>query len=98
VQRVSQQAIKVGFCRSAPIPATIRRQSVAPEPLAALESACAQGLAVTDATADNSCLQVVPGSHAQPLLPHTREEPGSNGRYLALTDADTSNGEPHAAR
>jgi ectoine hydroxylase-related dioxygenase (phytanoyl-CoA dioxygenase family) len=48
-------------------------------------------LAVTDATAHNSCLKVVPGSHVQPLLPHTREEPDSNGRYLALSDPDTTN-------
>jgi phytanoyl-CoA hydroxylase len=50
-------------------------------------------LAVTDAAAHNSCLQVIPGSHEQPLLPHTREEPDSNGRYLALTDPDTSKGQ-----
>lgn len=43
-------------------------------------------LAVTDAAVDNSCLQLVPGSQTRGMLPHSRNEPGSNGRYLALTD------------
>lgn len=51
-------------------------------------------LAVTDAAVDNSCLSVVPGSHTRGVLPHTREEPGSNGRYLALTGPDVTCARP----
>lgn len=46
-------------------------------------------LAVTEATLDNGCLHVLPGSHREPVHAHVRDQrPGSNYGYLEIVDHD----------
>jgi phytanoyl-CoA hydroxylase len=46
-------------------------------------------LAVTAATLANGCLQVLPGSHAEPVHAHVPDaRPGSNYGYLEIVDHD----------
>lgn len=48
-------------------------------------------LAVTEATLDNGCLHVLPGSHREAVHAHVRDErPGSNYGYLEIVDHDMS--------
>ena len=51
-------------------------------------------LAVTEATLDNGCLHVVPGSHREPLHEHLLDRrPDANQGYVEILDHDMS-GEP----
>ncbi|HVV36249.1 MAG TPA: phytanoyl-CoA dioxygenase family protein [Acidimicrobiales bacterium] len=48
-------------------------------------------LAVTDATLENGCLWVVPGSHHEPVHEHVDDRrPGANYGYREIVDFDTS--------
>jgi phytanoyl-CoA hydroxylase len=48
-------------------------------------------IALTDATEDNSCLRVIPGSHTAELAPHGRDRSGPTaGRYVGLVDQDVA--------
>ena len=45
-------------------------------------------IAVTDATVENGCLQVIPGSHRRDLIDHcaTEHDLGIPDRFLTLSD------------
>lgn len=46
-------------------------------------------LAVTEATPDNGCLQVIPGSHTEPVHEHVPDpRPGANYGYVEIVDHD----------
>lgn len=48
-------------------------------------------LAVTEATLENGCLQVLPGSHHEPVHEHVRDRrPGANYGYVEIVDHDMS--------
>lgn len=48
-------------------------------------------LAVTDATLENGCLHVVPGSHKEPIHEHIPDRrPGANFGYVEIVDHDMS--------
>ena len=52
-------------------------------------------LAVTEATPDNGCLQVVPGSHTQPVHDHVPDHrPGANYGYVEIVDHDMDDAVP----
>jgi len=52
-------------------------------------------LAVTEATLENGCLHVLPGSHREPVHAHVRDErPGSNYGYLEIVDHDMAAATP----
>jgi phytanoyl-CoA hydroxylase len=52
-------------------------------------------LAVTDATLDNGCLHVVPGSNHEPIVVHVPDRrPGANHGYFEIIDHDMSASEP----
>ncbi len=52
-------------------------------------------LAISEATLQNGCLSVLPGSHKQPIHEHLREShPDSNYGYLEIRDADFSAATP----
>ena len=48
-------------------------------------------LAVTEATLENGCLHVLPGSHRQPIATHVPDtRPNANYGYVEIVDHDTS--------
>ena len=48
-------------------------------------------LAVTEATLENGCLHVVPGSHHEPIHAHVEDRrPGANYGYIEIVDHDMS--------
>jgi ectoine hydroxylase-related dioxygenase (phytanoyl-CoA dioxygenase family) len=52
-------------------------------------------IALTDATLDNSCLWVLPGSHSQPIHEHVPDRrAGANAGYLEIVDQDFGNAIP----
>jgi ectoine hydroxylase-related dioxygenase (phytanoyl-CoA dioxygenase family) len=52
-------------------------------------------LAVTEATLDNGCLHVVPGSHREPVHHHVDDRrPGANYGYVEIVDHDLSSAIP----
>lgn len=52
-------------------------------------------LAVTEATLDNGCLHVVPGSHHEPVHEHIDDRrPGANAGYREIVDHDMSGAIP----
>ena len=52
-------------------------------------------LAVTEATLTNGCLQVVPGSHAEPVHTHVADRrPNANYGYVEIVDHDMAAAEP----
>ena len=52
-------------------------------------------LAVTEATLENGCLNVVPGSHKEPVHEHVDDRrPGANYGYREIVDYDFSNSVP----
>jgi hypothetical protein len=52
-------------------------------------------LAVTEATLDNGCLHVLPGSHHEPVHRHEADRrPGANYGYVEIVDHDMSGSEP----
>lgn len=52
---------------------------------------CGVWLAVTDATLENGCLHVVPGSHREPVHEHGPDRrPGANLGYVEIVDHDMS--------
>jgi phytanoyl-CoA hydroxylase len=52
-------------------------------------------LATSDATADNGCLFVLPGSHVEPLHEHVPDRrPGANLGYLEIVDHDFAHAVP----
>src|SRR5262249_26428137 len=52
-------------------------------------------LAVTEATLDNGCLHVLPGTQAEPVHEHIPDRrPGANYGYQEIVDRDTSGSEP----
>ena len=52
-------------------------------------------LAITEATLENGCLQVLPGSHREPLHEHVRDKrPGANLGYVEIVDHDMSGAVP----
>lgn len=52
-------------------------------------------LAVTEATLDNGCLHVVPGSHREPVHAHEPDaRPGANYGYIEIVDHDMSGSVP----
>jgi phytanoyl-CoA hydroxylase len=52
-------------------------------------------LAVTEATLENGCLHVVPGSHHEPVHDHVPDRrPGANLGYFEIVDHDMSMSEP----
>jgi phytanoyl-CoA hydroxylase len=52
-------------------------------------------LAVTEATLENGCLYVVPGSHREPVHEHVGDRrPGANYGYREIVDHDTSGAVP----
>ena len=52
-------------------------------------------LAVTEATLDNGCLQVVPGSHLEPVHRHIPDaRPGANYGYVEIVDYDMAGAVP----
>ena len=52
-------------------------------------------LAVTEATLDNGCLHVLPGSNHEPVHPHvTDQRDGANYGYVEIVDQDMSANEP----
>lgn len=52
-------------------------------------------LAVTEATIDNGCLHVVPGSHHEPVHEHAEDgRPGANLGYREIVDHDMSGAVP----
>ncbi len=49
-------------------------------------------LAVSDATAENGCLNVLPGSHREPVHEHVPDRrPNANVGYVEIVDHDTAN-------
>ncbi len=51
-------------------------------------------LAVTEATLENGCLHVLPGSHAEPVHRHLVDRrPGANTGYFEIVDHDASSAE-----
>jgi phytanoyl-CoA hydroxylase len=51
-------------------------------------------LAVTEATLENGCLHVLPGSHTEPVHRHVVDRrPGANAGYFEIIDHDTSGSE-----
>ena len=52
-------------------------------------------LAVTEATLDNGCLSVVPGSHTEPIHEHIPDRrPGANYGYVEIVDHDMGAAQP----
>lgn len=52
-------------------------------------------LAITEATLDNGCLHVVPGSHHEPVHAHVDDRrPGANAGYREIVDYDMSSAIP----
>lgn len=52
-------------------------------------------LAVTEATLDNGCLHVLPGSHTEPVHEHVDDRrPGANYGYREIVDHDTAGAVP----
>jgi ectoine hydroxylase-related dioxygenase (phytanoyl-CoA dioxygenase family) len=52
-------------------------------------------LAVTEATLENGCLHVLPGSHREPVHEHVADRrPGANLGYVEIVDHDMSAAEP----
>jgi phytanoyl-CoA hydroxylase len=52
-------------------------------------------LAVTEATLENGCLHVLPGSHREPVHEHvTDRRPGANHGYVEIVDHDMGASEP----
>jgi ectoine hydroxylase-related dioxygenase (phytanoyl-CoA dioxygenase family) len=52
-------------------------------------------LAVTEATLENGCLHVVPGSHREPVHEHVADRrPGANYGYVEIVDHDMASAEP----
>ena len=52
-------------------------------------------LAVTEATLENGCLHVLPGSQTEPLHEHVRDQrPGANYGYMEIIDHDMSAAQP----
>ncbi|MBW2282268.1 MAG: phytanoyl-CoA dioxygenase family protein [Deltaproteobacteria bacterium] len=52
-------------------------------------------LAVTEATIENGCLHVVPGSHREPVHTHVPDRrPGANYGYVEIVDHDMSSSIP----
>jgi phytanoyl-CoA hydroxylase len=52
-------------------------------------------LAVTEATLENGCLHVLPGSHAEPIHEHIPDRrPNANYGYVEIVDYDMSASEP----
>ncbi len=52
-------------------------------------------LATSEATPDNGCLWVLPGSHAEPLHHHVPDRrPGANLGYLEIVDVDVADAVP----
>jgi ectoine hydroxylase-related dioxygenase (phytanoyl-CoA dioxygenase family) len=52
-------------------------------------------LAVTEATLQNGCLHVLPGSHAEPVHPHVADaRPGANYGYVEIVDHDMAAATP----
>jgi phytanoyl-CoA hydroxylase len=52
-------------------------------------------LAVTEATLDNGCLHVLPGSHLEPIHDHVEDRrPGANYGYIEIVDHDMSDAVP----
>jgi phytanoyl-CoA hydroxylase len=52
-------------------------------------------LAVTEATLENGCLHVLPGSHIEPVHRHVPDRrPGANYGYFEIVDHDMSAAEP----
>ncbi len=52
-------------------------------------------LAVTEATLENGCLHILPGSQAEPVHEHIRDRrPGANYGYVEIVDHDMSGSEP----
>jgi ectoine hydroxylase-related dioxygenase (phytanoyl-CoA dioxygenase family) len=52
-------------------------------------------LAVTEATLENGCLHVVPGSHREPVHEHVPDRrPGANYGYVEIVDHDMGAAEP----
>lgn len=52
-------------------------------------------LAVTEATLDNGCLHVLPGSHCEPVHEHVDDRrPNANLGYIEIVDHDMSASEP----
>lgn len=52
-------------------------------------------LAVTEATLENGCLHVVPGSHHEPIHEHVPDRrPGANYGYVEIVDHDMSSAVP----
>jgi ectoine hydroxylase-related dioxygenase (phytanoyl-CoA dioxygenase family) len=52
-------------------------------------------LAVTEATLQNGCLHVLPGSQAQPVHQHVPDRrPGANYGYFEIVDHDMAASEP----
>lgn len=52
-------------------------------------------LAVTEATLENGCLHILPGSHCEPVHKHVRDRrPGANYGYVEIVDHDMSDAVP----
>ena len=52
-------------------------------------------LAVTEATLENGCLQVLPGSHREPIHEHVPDRrPGANLGYVEIVDHEMSAAQP----
>ena len=52
-------------------------------------------LAITEATLENGCLHILPGSQAQPVHEHIPDRrPSANQGYVEIVDHDMSNSEP----
>jgi ectoine hydroxylase-related dioxygenase (phytanoyl-CoA dioxygenase family) len=52
-------------------------------------------LAISEATLENGCLSVLPGSHKRPILEHNPDRrPGANQGYLEVLDLDDSGAVP----
>jgi len=52
-------------------------------------------LAISEATLDNGCLRVLPGSHQEPVHEHVPDRrPGANLGYVEIVDHDMSGAEP----
>jgi len=52
-------------------------------------------LAITEATLENGCLHVVPGSHREPVHEHVVDRrPGANLGYMEIVDHDMSTARP----
>jgi ectoine hydroxylase-related dioxygenase (phytanoyl-CoA dioxygenase family) len=56
---------------------------------------CGTWLAVTEATLENGCLHVVPGSHREPVHEHVPDaRPGANYGYVEIVDHDMAGAVP----